>query len=155
MVKTVRSIISLELFENNLPLDELVVPVLIGEFGKGITRPTLRYVFHETCAATTSLIFSLPNLKEPITSDIRFRLCEPPPIFPDTPQREPLEMLKVLGTKEEPHIAIAEWELVPRRLSLDPYDNGMELLIKTSSETMVALELGMQPLQAFGRWNLY
>lgn len=52
----------------------------------------------------------------------------------------------MLGTKEEPYIAIAEWKLVSRRLSLDPYDKGMELRIKTSSETMVALELGMQPL---------
>lgn len=83
MVKTFRS---LEIFENNLPLDELVVPALIGEFGKGVSRLALRYVFHETRAAITSLIVSLPNLKELIISDIRFRSYEPPPIVPDLPQ---------------------------------------------------------------------
>ena len=155
ILKTFRSMISLEMVNTDLPPDDLTVPVSLGEFGKRITRLALFHVDYESFPAITSLIFSLPNLEELITSNIDSQSYEPSQIIPDTSQREPLELFMVWGVQEEAYIAIAQWKLVSRRLSLDPHDEGMELLINASSETVVALTLlGMQLPRAFGQENI-
>ena len=151
VLKNFTSMISLTIDTHLPPPAELAVPVSLGEFGKGITCLTLFYV-QDSFAAITSLIFSLPELKELIISNVDFQPDQPPRVVPDTPQRAPLDLFMVHGVEHESYIFLARWNLASRGLSLDLSDEGMRLLVKISSEAMVALTLtGMQLLRAFGK----
>lgn len=99
----------------------------------------------------TSLIFSLPNLRELIIDNVDFRPDVSPPVVPDISPRVPLELFVARGLQQGNYFAISKRKLASRRLSLNSIFEGMELLIGISSETMVALALmGMQLLRTFG-----
>ena len=141
VLKPFTSIISLTIENSTLLLDdEVAVPVSLGEFGKGITHLALHCMV-KSFAGITSLVFSLPNLKELAIDDVDFWTDKPPSIIPDTSQRGPLELFMAQGTQTENYFALSRWKLVSRRLSLDPSVEGVELLSGISSETMVALTL--------------
>ena len=139
VLKTFTLMASLDIDNTHLPPpEELVVPVSLGEFGKGITRLTLVFVTQPP-AKIRSLIFSLPNLKELIIHNVVFDGSLP--VVSDTAQRGPLELFVVLGNQLELYTGLAQWELASCKLSVDPSSNGIELLIKISSGMMEALTL--------------
>ena len=148
VLKTFTLMISLDIDSSHLPpLDELAVPVSLGEFGRGITRLTLVQV-QGPRTVITSFIFLFPNLKELVIVDVDFWHDESPPVIPKIPQRRPLESFMVLGYRGFPYNAVSEWWLASRRLSLGPSAKGINLLIGGSSKTMVELTLmGMQLLR--------
>ena len=154
VLKSFGSMISLAIDNTSLPPpEELAVPLSLGEFGN-ITRLELVYVV-DTVSVITSLIFSFPNLRELITYHLDLWPDEPFPTTPDASQRGLLELPSIHSTERDNYPAFAQLGLASRRLSLDPSCHGIELFIKRSSETMVALTLiGMQPLRVFGKQNL-
>lgn len=154
VLKSFGSMVSLAIDNTNLPPpEELAVPLSLGEFGN-ITRLILVYVV-DPLSVITSFIFSFPNLRELITYHLDLWPDEPFPTIPDASQRGLLELPSIHSTERDNYPAFAQLGLASRRLSLDPSCHGIELFIKRSSETMVALTLiGMQLLRVFGKQNL-
>jgi hypothetical protein len=155
VLKSFPSLVSLEFDQTKLPPPaELAVPLSLGEFGNGITRLILIRVYGPF-DVITSFVFSLPNLKELVMTDVEFEPGGSPPIVPDASRRGPLELFMVQG-RRIPCNALALWKLASRRLLLNPSVERMELLIGASSETMELLTLrGMRFLGAFEKQNLY
>ena len=150
VLKAFTSITSLAI-ENTTLHDKLAVPGPLDEFGKSITQLALVRV-SQSFAMGTSLVFSLPNLKELVVDGVLLWPNRPPPItIPDTSQRGPLELFVARGPQDI-YFALSQWKLASRRLSLNSSLEGVDLLVKISSETVVELTLmGMQLLRTFGK----
>jgi hypothetical protein len=138
MLETLNSLTELSLKETDIP-DELPGHISHEEFGKGITTLYLRPTYC-TLATMTSMILSLPDLKELSI------VCDDPPEEPFladsvTPQREPLDSLELLGYVGGIGEALAKFRFISSRLSLDVDITGVEQLLMLSSETVVELEL--------------
>ena len=150
VLKVFTSMISLDIDGGRLPPpEELTVPVSLGEFGQRVTRLTLNAIIGEPSTVVVSFIFSFPNLRELVISNVPFLPDESPPITLDISQRGPLESLVVLGSMDLSYDYIPLWRFAPRRLSFGPSVRSADLLVGVSSETMVELTLmGTQLLRA-------
>ena len=142
------SMTSLDLENPRLPPpEELTVPVSLGEFGQRITRLTF-VLAGESIRVIASSILSFPNLKELVFANVHFRPDESPSIVPEIGRRSLLESIVVLGSVEFTYNVIPLWKVAPRRLSLGLCANGMDLILRNASKTVVELTLtGMQLLQ--------
>jgi hypothetical protein len=139
MLETFNSLTTLSMDEVKIP-DELSGHISCGEFGKGITALYLRYT-HCTLATVTSMILSLPDLKELLVEECHHITGDPLPTTPAIPQRRPLNSLELLGYVGGIGEALAKSRFISSRLSLDADMTGMEQLLMLSSETVVELEL--------------
>jgi hypothetical protein len=135
---TLSSLTELSLDEIDIP-DEFLDLISRGEFGKGVTTLYLRHTYC-TLAAMTSMILSLPDLKE-LTVDCRNTPKGPPLTNSVTPQRGPLDSLELLGYVGGIGEALAKSRFISSHLSLDVDIAGVEQLLMLSSETVVELEL--------------
>jgi hypothetical protein len=118
MLGTLSSLTTLSIYATEIP-DELPGHISRGEFGKGITVLYLRYP-HCTLATMTSMILSLPDLKElSVQEECRFTSEEPLPTYSVTPQRRPLDSLELHGYVGGIGEALAKSRFISSRLSLD------------------------------------
>jgi hypothetical protein len=118
--------------------DELPGHISHGERGKGIVALYLRYV-RCTRATMTSLIISLPNLKE-----LRVEECAVEgrlPTYSVAPRGGPLDSLKLCGSTGGIGETLVKSRIISSRLSLDVAITGVEQLLMLSSETVVELKL--------------
>jgi len=120
--------------------DELPGHISRGEFGKRITALHLCTPY-STLATLTSMILSLPDLKELRVADCEDTPEGPLPICPVTPQRGPLESLKLRKYVGGIGEALAKSRLTSRRLTLDVDITGIEQLLLRSSGMVVELTL--------------
>jgi hypothetical protein len=137
MLETLSSLTELSLEETEIP-DELPGHISRGEFGKGITALYLHHTYC-TLATMTSMILSLPDLKE-LTVDCEDTPEEPPLTDSVTSQRGPLDSLELHGYVGGIGQALAESRLTSSRLTLDTDITGVEQLLMLSSEIVVELE---------------
>ena len=139
MLGSLSSLTTLLMHATEIP-DELPGCISRGEFGNGITALYL-ILSSYTFATMTSMILSLPNLK-----DLRVEYCdvvpeEPLPTHPVTPQRRLLNSLELYGWWGGVGEALAESRLTFSRLSSDVGITGIMQLLLLSSETLVELKL--------------
>jgi len=121
--------------------------ILRGEFGKGITTLDLRFPFCRL-PTLTSMILSLPDLKELRVEGCETMLKGPLPTYSVTPMRGPLESLKLYGHTPRIGEALAESRLTSRHLSLDVGIANLGRLLSLSSKMVVELTLR-------GAWSLW
>jgi len=133
------SLTTLSMYATGIP-DELPGHIWRGEFGKGITTVHLRLP-HCTLLTLTSMILSLPNLKELCVERCRDMPEEPPPTYSVTHQRGPLNSLKLFEGVDRIGEALTKLQFTSRRLSLDVGITNIEQLLLLSSETLVELKL--------------
>jgi len=139
MLGSLTSLTTLSIFATQIP-DELPGHISRGGFGKRITTLDI-CVPYCTFATLTSMILSLPDLKE-----LRLEDCEatpegPLPTYSVTPERGPSDSLKLYGCVDRAGEALAKLRSASRRLSLDVGITNVEQLLLLSSETVVKLEL--------------
>ena len=139
MLGSLSSLTTLSLYATEIP-DELPGRISRGEFGNGITVLCLRFS-HYTFATMTSMILSLPNLKELCVEYCEVTPEGPFPTHSVTPQREPLNSLELHGCWGGIGEALAKSRLTSSRLSLGVGITGITQLLLVSSETVVELEL--------------
>ena len=140
MLRTLSSLTELSLFQTKIP-DEFPGHILRGEFGKGITTLYLGFLGGAP-PTTTSMILSLPDLKELGVENYGVTPPEePPPTYSATLQRGPLNSLKLYGDIGGIGEALAKSRFTSRRLSLSVRTPGVEQLLILSSETVVELKL--------------
>ena len=145
MLESLSSLTALSMDATEIP-DELPGRISRGEFGNGITALHLGISSYAP-ATMTSMILSLPNLKE-----LRVEHCQVIPVGPlpthsVTPQRPPLNSLELWGWWGGVGEALAESRLTFSRLSLDAEITSVMRLLLVSSETLVELKL-------YGAWFL-
>ena len=146
MLGSLGSLTALSMYEVDIP-DELPGHISRGEFGKGIITLDLHIPYCEF-ATLTSIILSLPNLKE---LHVKHCVATPGGLLPAysvAPQRGPLDTLELLGHVEEIIEALAKSRLTSRHLSLDVGIANMEQLLLLSLEIVVELTL-------CGAWSLW
>jgi len=141
MLASLSSLTALSMDTTVIP-DELPGRISCGEFGNGITALRLRFSRH-TFATMTSLILSLPNLKELYVEDCEVTPEGPLPTHPITPQRRPLNSLELRGWSSRNGVgeALAKCRLTSSLLSSDVGITGIRQLLLVSSETLVELKL--------------
>jgi hypothetical protein len=139
MLESLSSLTKLSLFVATIP-GELPGYVSCGEFGKRITTLYFHSI-HTTLARATSIILSLPNLKELTVKDCDAVTEDSLPIHSVTSQRGPLNSLELVGYVGRIGEALAKARLISSRLSLDVAVTGAEQLLMLSSETVVELKL--------------
>ena len=127
--------------------DELLGHIWRGEFGKGITTVHLRLPYC-TLPTLTSMILSLPDLKKLCVERCGDVLEEPHPTYSVTPERGPLDSLKLYGCVDRIGEALTKFRFTSRRLSLDVGITNVEQLLLLSSETVVELKL-------YNTWSLW
>jgi hypothetical protein len=139
LLGTLSSLTTLSMYKTEIP-DELPGHISRGEFGKGITVLYLLYQ-HCTLATMTSMVLSLPDLKELSIEQCRFTSEGPLPTYSITPQSRPLDSLELHGYVGGIGKALAKSRLTSNRLTMDVDTPGMEQLLMLSSEAMVELIL--------------
>jgi hypothetical protein len=139
MLETLSSLAELSLGETEIP-DGLPGHISRGEFGKGITA---LYLYYPCCtlATLTSMVLSLPNLKDLSVVECPGTMEGPLPTYSVTPQRGPLDSLEIHGYVGGIGEALAKSRIISSRLSLEVDITGAEQLLMLSSETVVELEL--------------
>ena len=145
MLESLSSLTALSMDATEIP-DELPDHISRGEFGNGITALCLRFP-SDAFATMTSMIFSLPNLKELCVEHYQDILVGPLPTHPVTPQRGPLNSLELHGLWGGVGEALAESRLTFSRISSDVGITDITQLLLVSSETLVELKL-------YGVWFL-
>jgi len=133
------SLTTLSMYATGIP-DELPGHIWRGEFGKGITTVHLRLP-HCTLPTLISMILSLPNLKKLCVERCGDMPEETPPTYSVTPERGPLNSLKLYGGVSRIGEALTKLRFTSRRLSLDVGITNIEQLLLLSSETVVELKL--------------
>jgi hypothetical protein len=135
---TLSSLKTLSIYATEIP-DELPGYISRGAFGKGITALYLQSTYC-TLATMTSMILSLPNLKE---LDVECGIAPEGPPLTDSviPQRGPLNALELHGYMGGIGEALAKYRFISSRLALDTDIKGVEQLLTLSSETVVELKL--------------
>ena len=96
MLGSLGSLTTLSMFATQIP-NELLGHILRGEFGKGITTLYLRFPYG-SLQTLTSMILSLPDLKELCAEHCEATLKELLPINPVAPSRGPPDLLKLHGS---------------------------------------------------------
>jgi len=140
------SLTKLSMYRIKIP-DEFPGHISRGEFGKGIT--TLDLCSPRCALATlTSMILSLSDLKEVRLEDCDATPEGPPPTYSVTPQRGPLDSLKLYGGVDNIGEALAKFRFTSRRLYSDVDITSLGQLLLLSSETVVKLKL-------YGVWSLW
>ena len=145
MLESLSSLTALSMDATEIP-DELPDHISRGEFGKGITALCLRFP-SDAFATMTSMIFSLPNLKELCVEHCQVIPVGLLPTHPVTPQRGPLNSLELRGLWGGVGEALAESRLTFSRISSDVGITDITQLLLVSSETLVELKL-------YGVWFL-
>jgi len=139
MLGNLSSLTGLSLYQTEIP-DEFPGHISRGEFGKGIT--TLHFWFpYCTVATITSIILSLPDLKELSVQAFGLTSEEPLPTYSVTSRREPLHSLELQGNVDEIGEALAKSRFISNCLSLAVHIPDVGQLLMLSSETLVKLEL--------------
>ena len=146
MLGSLSSLTTLSVTAAKIP-DEFSGHILRGELGKRITTLNL-WLTYCRLPTLTSMILSLPNLKELRVDHCKAMPEGPLPTYPVTPERGPLDMLELLGHVDGIEEALAEFRLTSRHLSLDIGMKNIERLLLLSSETLVELSL-------CGAWSLW
>jgi len=146
MLESLSSLTTVEIFATEIP-DELPGHISRGESGKRITSLDL-CVPYCTFVTLTSMILSLPNLKE-----LRVGECDavsegPLPTYSVTPQSRPLDSLELYGCVDGIGETLARFQFTSSYLSLDVGITNIEQLLLLSSETVVELNL-------CGAWSLW
>jgi hypothetical protein len=139
MLESLSSLTELSLSNTKIP-GELPGYISCGEFGKRITALYLHFA-DCTLATVTSMILSLPHLKELSVKDCDVVSEELHPINFVTSQRKPLNSLELLGYVGRVGEALAEARFISSRLFLDIDMAGVGQLLMLSSETVVELKL--------------
>jgi len=139
MLESLSSLTTLSMDTTEIP-DELPGRISCGEFGNGITA---LYLDIPSCtpATMTSMILSLPNLKELYIGDWEIMPGGPLPTHPVTPQRPPLDSLELRGWWGGVGKALAKSRLTFSRISSDIGITDIAELLLVSSETLVELKL--------------
>jgi len=142
MLGSLSSLTTLTMYGTEIP-GEFPGHISRGEFGKGITTLRLRFLHLPYCTLPmlTSMILSLPDLKELRIKHYRTMPEGPLPTDFVTPKRGPLDMLKLYGHVDRIGEALAESRLTSRHLSLDVGIKDIEQLLLLSLETVVELTL--------------
>ena len=144
LLRSLSSLTTLSINGTEIP-DEFPSRISRGEFGKGITVLHLRFLSC-TLATLTSMILSLPDLKELCVEDCEVVPEGPLPTHPVTPQRRPLDSLVLRGGDvDEIGEALAKFRFASRRLILGGGITDIEQLLLLSSEMIVELNL-------YGMW---
>jgi len=139
MLGSLSSLTALSIYRTNIP-DEFSGSISRGELGKGITTLDLRYLNY-MLSTLTSMILSLPDLKELHIEDCDGAPGGPLPTYSVTPQRGPLDSLELLEQAGGIGETLAKFRFTSRRLTLGMYIAGMEQLLLLSSQTVVELHL--------------
>ena len=139
LLGSLSSLTALSIHRVKIP-DEFPGHILRGEFGKGITALHLCTPY-STLATLTSMILSLPDLKELGIEDCDNVPEGPLPTYSVTPQRGPLDSLKLLGHVGRIGEILAKFRFTSRHLTLRMDFAGTEQLLLLSSETVVELHL--------------
>jgi hypothetical protein len=139
MLGTLSSLTTLSMYATVIP-HGLPGYISRGEFGKRITVLYLRSP-HCTLTTITSMILSLPNLKELSIEECRFLSEELLPIHSVTPQRQPLDSLELQGYVGGIGEALAKFRFISTHLSLGVDIRGVEQLLMLSSGAVVELIL--------------
>jgi len=139
MLESLSSLTTLSIDATEIP-DELPGRISRGEFGNGITALCLSLSSY-TPTTMTSMILSLPNLKEVYIQDWEVMPEGPLPTHPVTPQRRPLDFLELRGWSSGVGKALAKSRLTFSRISSDIGITDIAELLLVSSETLVELNL--------------
>ena len=145
MLGSLSSLAALSMYRIGIP-DEFPGHISRGEFGKGIITLDL-CVPYCRLPTLTSMILSLPNLKELRVKHCRAKPEGALPTYSVAPQRGPLDRLELLGHADGIGEALAKYRLTSRHLSLDAGIKNIEQLLLLSLE-MVGLTL-------YGVWSLW
>ena len=145
MLGSLSSLTALSMFKIKIP-DELAGHVSRGEFGKGITTLNICYPYCKF-ATLTSMILSLPDLKDLCVGQYEAVLEGPLPTHSVTPQSGPLDSLELFGHVDGIGETLAKLRFTFSYLSLDVVIAHIEQLLLLSSETVVKLIL-------CGAWSL-
>ena len=94
------------------------------------------------------MILSLPDLKKLCVERCGDVPEEPHPTYSVTPERGPLDSLKLYGRMDRIGEALTKFRFTSRRLSLDVGITNVEQLLLLSSETVVELKL-------YNTWSLW
>ena len=139
MLGTLSLLTTLWVDETEIP-DELPGHISRGVFGKDITA---LYLHSPRCTLTTvtSMILSLPDLKELVVEDWTATSEEPLPSYSATPRGRQLHSLELQGDVGGIGEALAKSRSTTNCLSLDVHILGVEQLLMVSSETVVELKL--------------
>jgi len=139
MLGSLSSLTALSMYKIKIP-NEFPGHISRGEFGEGITTLDLRSLF---CGlpTLTSMILSLPNLKELRVGGRETIAKAPLPTHSVAPKRGPLDLLKLYGPSHRMGEALAEFRLTSRHLSLDVVIKNVGRLLSLSSEMVVELTL--------------
>jgi len=146
MLGSLSSLTALSMYEIEIP-DEFPGHISHEEFGKGITTLDLRFLYYRL-PTLTSVILSLPDLKELRVKQCKAKLDGSLPTYSVTPERGLLESLELLGHVDEIGEALTKFRFTSRRLSLDVDIPNVEQLLLLSSKTVVELRL-------CGVWSLW
>jgi hypothetical protein len=145
MLETLSSLTELSLVETEIP-GEFLDRISRGGLGRGVAILS----FWSSCfevAAVTSMILSLPDLKELSVYCLGIALGGPLRARSVAPRRQ-LHSLVLRGNANEIGEALARHRITSTHLSLDVHTTTVEQLLMLSSETVVKLELsGMCFLQ--------
>ena len=133
------SLTALSVYRTEIP-DEFPDHISRGEFGKGITALYLHSP-HCTLATMTSMILSLPDLKELSVKVYWVELEEPLPTHSITPRRGPLDSLELSGDADGIGENLAKSRFISSRLFLEVHIPDAVQLLTLSSETVVELKL--------------
>jgi len=145
MLESLSSLTTVEIFATEVP-DEFPSHISSREFGKRITALRLCSLY-PSFATMTSMIFSLPNLKELCIEDCQATPRESLPTHSVAPEREPLDSLELQGYVDGIGEALAKSRFTSNRLSLDVSIAGVAQLLLLSTKTVVELKL-------YGAWFL-
>jgi hypothetical protein len=144
-LETLSSLTTLSMHWVDIP-DELPGHISRGDFGKGITALHL-HATYSTLATVTSMILSLPDLRELSINDCSHVPEKPHPTYSVTPQMGPFNSLDLYGVVGRIGEALAKSRSISSRLSLSIKIKGVEQLLTLSSEAVVELML-------HGVWSL-
>jgi len=139
MLGSLSSLTTLSMHTTEIP-DDFPDYASCGDFGKRITA---LHLYFPDCAFGTmiSMILSLPNLKELCIEDYGGTPEEPLPTYSVTPEREPLNSLKLYGNADGIGEALAKFRFTSTRLYLDAGAGDVEQLLLLSSKVVVELKL--------------
>ena len=146
MLGSLSSLTALSMYRIEIP-DEFPGHISHGEFGKRITTLDL-HSLHCRLPTLTSMIPSLPNLKELRVGYCRTTPEGPLPTYSVTPQSGPLDSLELYGRVDGIGETLAKFRFTPSHLSLDIGIKNIEQLLLLSLETVVELTL-------CGAWSLW
>ena len=131
------SLTALSVYRNGIP-DEFLDYTSRGEFGKGITALDLHSP-HCTIATLTSVILSLPDMRELGIYAHGVEPEEPLPTHSITPRRGPLDQLGLYGDVDGIGECLAKSRFIFSRLCLGAHIPDVGRLIMLSLEMVVEL----------------